>query len=148
MACHALGFGDDIYAILMRSDGLLNRRWCRYLLDEAVTLHPCSNDSDVALVTAFGNGTGCELHQDETSTVADDVLDEFDCRWTSRLPLIGFGYRGWVFRHWINWVRSLAQSNNGHFLIKQRRLEIKIWVTQMRCRRSGGTACLRRVMYY
>ena len=117
-------FGDDIYVdpyeglTVYSIDGGAGTCWTKLS-----ALNPCSNDSDVALVDSFLEWYWVpELHQDETSTVADDVLDEFGVAAGHRAyHLLDAGIAGGSFATNLDQLgaRSLALESNSWTLSDQ-----------------------------
>ena len=117
-------FGDDIYVdpyeglTVYSIDGGAGTCWTKLS-----ALNPCSNDSDVALVDSFWEWYWVpELHQDETSTVADDVLDEFGVAAGHRAyHLLDAGIAGGSFATNLDQLgaRSLALESNSWTLSDQ-----------------------------
>lgn len=117
-------FGDDIYVdayeglTVYSMDGGAGTCWTKMS-----ALNPCSNDSDVALVDSFWDWYWVpELHQDETNTVADDVLDEFGVAAGHRAyHLLDAGIAGGSFATNLDQLgaRSLALESNSWTLSDQ-----------------------------
>ena len=117
-------FGDDIYVdayeglTVYSIDGGAGTCWTKMS-----ALNPCSNDSDVALVDSFWEWYWVpELHQDETNTVADDVLDEFGVAAGHRAyHLLDAGIAGGSFATNLDQLgaRSLALESNSWTLSDQ-----------------------------
>ena len=117
-------FGDDIYVDAYEGltaysiDGGAGTCWTKLS-----ALNPCSNDSDVDLVERFWEWYWVpELHQDDTSTVADDVLDEFGVAAGHRAyHLLDSGVAGGSFATNLDQLgaRSLALESNSWTLSDQ-----------------------------
>ena len=117
-------FGDDIYVdpyeglTVYSIDGGAGTCWTKLS-----ALNPCSHDSDVDLVERFWEWYWVpELHQDETSTVADDVLDEFGVAAGHRAyHLLDAGIAGGSFATNLDQLgaRSLALESNSWTLSDQ-----------------------------
>ena len=117
-------FGDDIYVdayeglTVYSMDGGAGTCWTKMS-----ALNPCSNDSDVALVDSFWDWYWVpELHQDETNTVADDVLDEFGVAAGHRAyHVLDAGIAGGSFATNLDQLgaRSLALESNSWTLSDQ-----------------------------